>query len=132
MRGRTLPDGCLGRVFRSGDLASNDENGDLVFASRKDYQIKHMGRRIELGEIEAVADQLPELRRCCCLYQEARKKIVLFCELAEDCQWDGQEIKRQLKGRLTDYMMPAKVLVLERLPLNANGKIDRQELKKRL
>lgn len=128
----TLPDGSVGRVFRSGDLASYDENGDLVFASRKDFQIKHMGRRIELGEIETIADQLPELRRCCCLYNEARKKITLFCELTEGCQWDGQEIKRQLKGHLTDYMMPAKVVILDRLPLNANGKIDRQELKKRL
>ena len=128
----TFPDGVTRRTFRTGDMASYDERGNLVFAARRDYQIKHMGRRIELGEIEAVADTLPELRRCCCLYNSEKKQITLFCELTEGCQWNGRSVRSALKGRLTDYMVPGKVVVLERLPLNANGKIDRQALKTKL
>ena len=66
------------RVFQSGDLACYDEEGNLCFVSRKDYQIKHMGRRIELGEIEAACDKLSVINRCCCLYVEKRKILCLF------------------------------------------------------
>ena len=117
------------RVFRSGDLAQYDENGDLVFSCRADFQIKHMGRRIELGEIEAAADSLPEVVRCCCLYNELRRRITLFCTLDPECDWDGRRVQHELRGRLSDYMVPSKVIVLEALPLNANGKIDRVSLK---
>lgn len=124
-----LSDGTTARVLKTGDLARYDAEGNLVFVSRKDYQIKHMGRRIELGEIESVADRLAEVQRCCCLYDEARKRIVLFCELASGCRLDGQAVQSALRGNLSDYMLPSKVVVLEKMPLNANGKIDRTKLK---
>ena len=138
------------RILRSGDLAEYDEAGNLVFVSRKDFQIKHMGRRIELGEIETVADSLPELARCCCLYNEKRKRIELFCELNEAYQAasvhesnagtsiacpqnepapDGKAIQSLLRPLLSDYMLPAKVHVLDKLPLNPNGKLHRQAMK---
>lgn len=117
------------RCFRTGDLAQYDECGNLVFASRIDSQIKHMGHRIELGEIEAVANALPELNRCCCLYNAAKKKITLFCELAPGVILKGQEIRSILRSKLSDYMLPGKVVVIEALPLNQNGKIDRQKIK---
>lgn len=125
----TLPDGSVSRVFKTGDMASFDEHGDLSFAARKDFQIKHMGRRIELGEIEAIADTLPSIRRCCCHYNPEKKHIILFCELTDGYTLTPREIKTSLKGHLTDYMMPAKVIVKDALPINANGKIDRQKLK---
>lgn len=125
----TFPDGITRRTFRTGDMASYDENGDLVFAARRDFQIKHMGRRIELGEIEAIADRLEELRRVCCLYNAEKKHITLFCELTDGCDWNGRQVRTALKGHLTDYMMPSKVIIMDKLPLNANGKIDRQKLK---
>lgn len=128
----TLPDGTVQRVFKTGDMASYDANGNLVFAARKDYQIKHMGRRIELGEIEAVADELAEIRRCCCLYHTERKRITMFCELSPECNWNGRQVRSALKGHLTDYMLPAKVIVMDVLPVNANGKIDRQALQLKL
>lgn len=78
----------------TGDLARYDAEGNLVFVSRKDFQIKHMGRRIELGEIESVADTLPEIQRCCCLYNEKRKLIHLFCELIPGCAWDGKAVQQ--------------------------------------
>ncbi len=117
------------RCFKTGDLAQYDEEGNLLFASRTDSQIKHMGHRIELGEIEAVANALPEIDRCCCLYQATKKKIILFCQLAEGTELKGQEIRSILRTKLSDYMLPAKVNIMEKLPLNANGKIDRQTLK---
>lgn len=118
------------RTFQSGDLARYDENGNLCFVSRKDFQIKHMGRRIELGEIEAVCDKLPEINRCCCLYDEKREMITLFCELSKNLT--SQEIREMLKDKLADYMIPSKVIIYDKLPLNANSKINRQELKARL
>lgn len=116
------------RVFQSGDLARYDEKGNLCFVSRKDFQIKHMGRRIELGEIEAACDKLTELNRCCCLYDEKRKVITLFCELNNN-ELTSQEIRNLLKDKLADYMIPGRVKIYDKLPLNANGKIDRQALK---
>lgn len=116
------------RVFQTGDLARYDEEGNLCFVSRKDFQIKHMGRRIELGEIEAACDKLDEINRCCCLYDEKRKIITLFCEL-NNSNLTSQEIRILLKDKLAEYMIPGKVKIYEKLPLNANGKIDRQSLK---
>ncbi len=126
------PDGTQKRVFRSGDLAQYDAAGNLIFVSRKDYQIKHMGHRIELGEIESVADTLPEIQRCCCLYHQKRMRITLFCELIPGCSWDGRAVQHALRSKLSDYMLPSKIIVMDKLPLNANGKIDRQTLKQSL
>ncbi len=117
------------RCFKTGDLAQYDEQGNLIFASRTDLQIKHMGHRIELGEIETIAGALEEVHRCCCVYDSDKRKIVLFCQLAQDAQLNGIDIRRLLREKLSDYMLPAKVIVMEQLPLNANGKIDRQKLK---
>ncbi len=119
------------RCFKTGDLARYDENGDLVFAARADFQIKHMGHRIELGEIESVAGALPELLRCCCLYDKEKSRLVLFCELA-DKNIKANEIKSLLRQKLSSYMVPNKVVILESLPINANGKIDRQKLQAEL
>lgn len=119
----------LVRCFKTGDLAQYDDKGNLIFSSRTDYQIKHMGHRIELGEIETVAGALEEITRCCCLYQAEKKKIILFCELAKESTISGVEIKSILKTKLSSYMVPWKVNILEKMPLNANGKIDRQKLK---
>ena len=115
------------RCFKTGDLASYDADGNLMFASRNDFQIKHMGHRIELGEIEAVASSLPEIMRCCCVYDAKKKKILLYCELIKGTEATGQEIRSKLRSMLTSYMLPGKVIVGP-IPLNANGKINRQAL----
>ena len=121
-----LPDGTQARVFRTGDIAQYDENGELCFVSRKDSQIKHMGHRIELGEIEAAAMGVAGIHRCCCIYNEAKMKIILVCELSDGTEMTGIEIRRELRNILSDYMVPQKVMLMDKLPLNANGKTDRK------
>ena len=117
------------RCFKTGDLAQYDEQGNLLFAARNDNQIKHMGHRIELGEIETVAGSLADVDRCCCLYDSAKKKIILFCQLSSGSLLTGPTIRSQLRRHLSSYMVPGKVIILDALPINANGKIDRQQLK---
>lgn len=121
-------DGETARYLRTGDMASYDEKGNLVFASRQDHQIKHMGHRIELGEIEAMAASVSGIESCCCVYDQEKQKLVLFCEST----LSGQEIKAVLRDKLSAYMVPGKIVVMDRLPLNANGKIDRIMLKNSL
>ena len=124
-----LPDGRMARVLKTGDMARFDAAGNLVFSSRRDFQIKHMGRRIELGEIESVADTLEQVQRCCCLYNTAKNRIELFCELVPGAEADGRQIQHLLRGRLSDYMLPSLVHILPEMPFNANGKIDRTRLR---
>lgn len=121
---------CLGedgpeRWFRTGDLARYDRNGDLVFVSRNDCQIKHMGYRIELGEIEAVAERAEGVRRACCVYHAKKAQIHLFCEPEAGAAPTKRGILGSLSRALPAYMIPGKIDILQALPLNANGKIDR-------
>ena len=112
-----------GRYYRSGDLAKYDKDGALVFVARGDDQIKHMGHRIELGEISSVLLKSAEISQSCCIYE--KDKIVLFYEgvLLK------AQVRKYLKQKLADYMLPNKIIQLEKIPCNANGKVDRQMLK---
>ena len=102
-----------------------NERGEIIYLSRKDFQIKHMGHRIELGEIETAVSSLEEIAMCCCLYDEKRQKIVLFIE--EDL--DKAYINEKISVLVPEYMLPNKVVTLPDMPINANGKIDRVKLK---
>ncbi len=116
------------KIYRTGDLVQYNENHELIYLSRKDFQIKHMGHRIELGEIETAVSSLSGITMCCCLYDEKRCKIVLFLDREIKCE----EINHRLKEKLPRYMLPGKVVFMEEFPLNANGKIDRVRLKEYL
>ena len=114
------------RIYKTGDLAKYNEFGELVFMSRKDYQIKHMGHRIELGEIETVASSLAGVRNVCCLFEEKKQKIVMFYE--SDIL-DETQLSEELKKRLVRYMVPNQYKRMDSLPLLKSGKVDRQTLK---
>lgn len=116
------------KIYRTGDLVKYNERGELVYVTRKDFQIKHMGHRIELGEIETAVSSFDGISMSCCLYDEKKGKIVLFLET----EIAKGEINQRLRDFLPDYMLPGKVVHLEKLPLNANGKIDRVKLKEYL
>jgi len=109
-------------------LGKWNDRGELVFVSRKDHQIKHMGHRIELGEIEVAAGALDGITTCCCIYDRASDKIILYYvgEVSE------KELVALLREKLPRYMMPNKVIPLEAMPRTPNGKSDRKLLEKLL
>lgn len=115
-------------IYRTGDIGRKNEYGELVFVSRKDYQIKHMGHRIELGEIEANVNLLPQIKLCGCVYHKEKNKIVLF--YVGDI--DAGELTKILKEKLPRYMLPNQLVSLSKMPFTANGKIDRKALMARL
>lgn len=112
-------------IYRTGDLGRYNERGELMFVSRKDNQIKHMGHRIELGEIEVVANQMDQMKSACCIFDQEKKKIVLYYvgELT------NAEVALYLKQKLPRYMIPNVIEALEEMPLTPNGKINRVFLK---
>ncbi len=112
-------------IYRTGDIGRYNEYGELVFVSRKDYQIKHMGHRIELGEIEANVNGIDGVKMCGCVYDDTKGKIVLYYvgDIA------SKELVAWLKEKLPRYMIPNRVEALKELPFTANGKIDRKRLK---
>lgn len=113
-------------IYRTGDLGRYNERGELMFISRKDYQIKHMGHRIELGEIEVSANMVEGVRLSGCIYDDIKGKIVLYyVGTIED-----KELAAELRSRLPRYMIPNRMIRLEQMPLTANGKIDRVTLKR--
>ena len=112
-------------IYRTGDIVKYNERGEILYLSRKDFQIKHMGHRIELGEIETAVSSLPEISLNCCLYDEKRQKIVLFIEE----ELDKAYINEKISHLVPEYMLPNKVVRVEKMPINANGKIDRVKLK---
>lgn len=115
-------------IYRTGDLVKYNEYGEIIYLSRKDFQIKHMGHRIELGEIETAVSSLEQIALCCCLYDEKRQKIVLFIEE----ELDKAYINERISSLVPEYMLPNKVVTLPDMPINANGKIDRVKLKEYL
>lgn len=114
-------------IYCTGDLGKYNERGELVFVSRKDNQIKHMGHRIELGEIEIVANMMENIKTACALFDDVKKKIVLY--------YVGEvtpaQVATYLKEKLPRYMVPNVIESLETMPLTSNGKIDRVMLKER-
>ncbi len=115
------------RFFHTGDLARIDENGDMVYVSRSDAQVKHMGYRIELGEIESAALTIEGLSAGVCLFDKEKDELVLFY-VADDAL-RGKDILRQLSDSLPRYMWPARLKKLEAMPQTEGGKIDRRALK---
>ncbi|MCI5955167.1 MAG: amino acid adenylation domain-containing protein [Lachnospiraceae bacterium] len=113
--------------YRTGDLVRLNRFGEIEYVGRKDFQIKHMGYRIELGEIENAAINVQDVERVCCLYHEQKKAIVMLYEGKAAVE----DIKKNLKDRVPEYMLPSIIRQLDKLPMNANGKIDRKLLKEK-
>lgn len=111
-------------MYRTGDLAKYDADGNLVFISRKDYQIKHAGKRVELGEIEAAAMSIPALKACCCVQNRSKDALCLYYigEISD------REIIEGLSSRLPKYMIPTVYHKQEELPTLPNGKLSRKQI----
>lgn len=112
-------------IYRTGDLAKYNEYGELVYLNRRDFQIKHLGYRIELGEIETAAGAVDGVEYCACLYDQGRRLILL---IYSGLKMEKREMTAKLGEQIPKYMMPNRIIHMEQLPHNANGKIDRKKL----
>jgi len=120
------------RLYRTGDLVRlSPEDGKVYFGGRKDNQIKHQGYRIELGEIEHALCRIPGVDEAVALHtaREGVSRIVGVIAMRDSLP--SAEIRSQVAKLLPAYMVPSKVDVLDRLPKNDNGKIDRRLLQSR-
>ena len=113
-------------IYRTGDLVKYNQFGEMVFVSRKDFQVKHMGNRIELGEIEVVVNANQSVKEVSCIYDDINQKIILFYSSINNIELDVLSI---ITEKLPKYMYPSKIIRLENLPYNKNGKFDRVLLK---
>lgn len=114
-------------IYRTGDIGRINERGELVFVSRKDYQIKHMGHRIELGEIEMVMNQMEGIQSASCIFDDDKKKIILYYV----GNVSKADVVNYCRDKLPRYMIPNFVEKLDFMPLTPNGKINRLALKER-
>ena len=114
-------------LYKTGDLAVQREDGLLYFLSRRDGQIKHMGYRIELGEIEVALHSVPGIRAAACLFDQTRDRILCIYAGSPD----SAELAKAMRKLVPKYMLPNIYEKLDALPYNANGKIDRVQLKER-
>ncbi|MET3391395.1 amino acid adenylation domain-containing protein [Variovorax sp. 1140] len=119
--------GAGGRLYRTGDLVRWNTQGQLEYLGRIDHQVKIRGFRVELGEIEAGLLAQPEVREAVVVASEGPSGVRLVGYVSGE-GIDTAQLRRGLSEKLPDYMVPAALVVLEALPLNANGKLDRKAL----
>ena len=127
------PDRAGERLYRTGDRARIDEHGVAHFLGRADSQVKSRGYRIELGEVEGAVNGLPQVREAAVVGLEGEfEGTALCCAFApnEEADVSSQRLKQALRATLPAYMLPSRWLELPVLPKNANGKIDRSEIKR--
>ena len=111
-------------IYKTGDLAFYNDDNDLVFNGRVDFQIKYQGHRIELEEIEKSIMDFDEVERACCIFEEEKSKLYAFYVGSID----KKDLHLKLKEKLPVFMIPSKLIQIDEFPINKNGKIDRKVL----
>ena len=130
------PFGGGGRLYRSGDLARHRGDGELEFLGRIDDQVKIRGCRVELGEVEVALGACPLVNSGAVLIESdgiGENRLVAYLELNARGRDAGHEVCVELRHfaaqRLPEFMVPGRIVLLEAMPINANGKIDRHALR---
>ena len=119
------------RLYRTGDLARFLPDGNIEFLGRMDHQVKIRGYRIELGEIEAALMDHPLIQEAVVVARSdaaANKRLIAYLVLKQQQTLSVTGLRGYLKDHLPEYMIPAAFVVLEKLPLTVNGKVDRRAL----
>ncbi|WP_446225543.1 non-ribosomal peptide synthase/polyketide synthase [Nocardia sp. IBHARD005] len=119
------------RMYRTGDLVRWTTNGELEYLGRTDFQVKVRGLRIELGEIEAVLESVDSAARAVVMVRDdagAGEQLVAYVVEAEPGSVAIADLREAALRALPAYMVPAAIVVLDALPVNASGKLDRKAL----
>lgn len=119
------------RLYKTGDLARYLPDGSLDYMGRLDFQVKIRGFRIELGEIETKLLQHPAVQEVVVMAREhgtGDLRLVAYLVVDTQQELDSHALNDHLKDGLPEYMVPSLYMILERLPLSPNGKVDRRAL----
>lgn len=119
------------RLYKTGDLVRYRPDGNLEFLGRIDHQVKVRGFRIELGEVEATLRQHPAIAEAVAIAREAasgQKQLIAYLVCQQSPTPSISELRRFLQTQLPEYMVPEAYVMLDEMPLNPNGKVDRKAL----
>ena len=119
------------RLYRSGDLGRYLPNGNVEFLGRSDHQVKNRGFRVELGEIEVVLGRHPDVQEAVVIIREdepGEVRLVAYIVTSQDQKPTISVLRRFLKEKLPEYMLPSAFVMLDALPLTPSGKVDRRAL----
>lgn len=119
------------RLYRTGDLARYDLDGNLEFMGRVDFQVKIRGFRIEMEEIESVISQHPQVQMAAVVARgnkHEEKRLVAYLSPEPGASLSVNDLRSYLRQYLPEYMIPGAFVLLDALPLNNNGKVDRKAL----
>ncbi|MGB8953801.1 MAG: amino acid adenylation domain-containing protein [Tumebacillaceae bacterium] len=119
------------RMYKTGDRGYYRPDGSIQFLGRDDNQIKIRGMRVEMGEIESVLDQHPAVKECVVIPHEdeaGNKRLLGYVVCNEGMNATPAELRVYLKELIPNYMVPGQLTMLDAMPLNANGKVDRLAL----
>src|SRR5262249_18061590 len=117
------------RLYRTGDICRYLRDGTIEFLGRRDHQVKIRGFRVELGEIETALVAHHAVQQAAVVAREdhrGRRELVAYLVAKSDLAVEA--LRQQLAEKLSGHMVPAKYVVLQSLPLNENGKVDRNAL----
>ena len=119
------------RLYRTGDLVRYMPEGNIEYVGRIDNQVKIRGNRIELGEIEAALSEQPGVSEAVVVVREETPgdaRLVGYVVWEAGVETNSAALREELRRRLPDYMVPAALVTLERMPLSPSGKVDRKAL----
>jgi amino acid adenylation domain-containing protein len=119
------------RLYKTGDLARYFDDGNLEFLGRADFQVKIRGYRVELGEVEAALLAVDGVREAVCTARadaSGQKSLVAYLVAQPGETLVPDRVKAVVATKLTDFMVPTQIVVLDAMPLSSNGKVDRKAL----
>ncbi len=117
-----------GKLYKTGDHAYWREDGNIIYIGRKDFQVKIRGLRIELGEIESVLQAVEGIERAVVVVRKDKEDRQLICAFYTGKEIDAKELRTQLSTTLPKYMVPHIFTHLEKMPMTASGKANRNAL----